>query len=548
MSVQVKHLNADSTFLLIFSPRANPLPSDLTSAGGAFSVLLDPWLTGPSIITAPWFARTEHRIPSAIQHLSEIEEPDVIIVSQNKPDHCHKETLLQLRPDGKTIIVAEPAAAKAIKSWNHFDPARVHGLSRYDPKVKFGRSMRLRIPPLTAVGFPGELNISFIPAKSYLTGLHNAFGITYQPPTHTKAVAPIPTIDLPKATKYFHMPLSPMTLPPSSPPLMSPLTARPMSFDQPSRDESVQGITFSQVKRHRPQLSRASQTASSEILATSDQLVVPADPKPEVGEIVQRTLMFPDPSHLQQTPFHFELDPAPFPFVNQLPTPPDSPALTLRATTVPSSPVPTAISPNSTMYRRKPSVPSHQKSLSSASSMPNMSPITPARPKAISVIYSPHGLPLSDLQPYIQNHLVRLTGALPLTLLFHSFDHAQNPWYLGGNIMAGMQGGAEIARALMARCWISAHDEAKDDRGLGTMRLRVKRMTAAEVRRHLWEGELGEWLLKKGWICDVRILHTGSEMLIGPTRDLCSGMEGKRESRLLRFGAEDNDLRGLATG
>jgi len=110
--------------------------------------------------------------------------------------------------------------------------------------------------------------------------------------------------------------------------------------------------------------------------------------------------------------------------------------------------------------------------------------------------------------------------------------------------MTGMEGGAEIARALMARCWISAHDEAKDDRGLSVKKLRVQRTSADEVRKHLWDGEHGEWLRKKGWMCDVRSLKPGKEMLIGPTRDLCSGMEGKRESRLLRFGIEDSKWTG----
>lgn len=97
--------------------------------------------------------------------------------------------------------------------------------------------------------------------------------------------------------------------------------------------------------------------------------------------------------------------------------------------------------------------------------------------------------------------------------------------------MTGMYGGSEIARALMARCWISAHDEAKDDRGLSVKRLRVKRVTADEVRKHLWEGEHGEWLKKTGWTCDVRSLEVGKEMFIGPIKDLCSSVEGKRESR-----------------
>lgn len=104
--------------------------------------------------------------------------------------------------------------------------------------------------------------------------------------------------------------------------------------------------------------------------------------------------------------------------------------------------------------------------------------------------------------------------------------------------MTGMHGGAEIARALMTRCWISAHDEEKDDRGVSVKRLRVKRITAEQVRRALWEGEEGEWLKKKGWTCDVRSLNVGRDMLISPTRDLCVGMEGKRESRLLKFSAE----------
>lgn len=550
MSVTVRHLNGDSTFLLVFSPEPHPLPSDLLSANGAFSLLIDPWLSGPSVVTAPWFAKTTLRTPSAVSHLSEIEEPDVVVVSQNKPDHCHKDTLLQLRPEGKTVIAAEPGAAKAIKSWHHFDPNRVVGLSKFDSKVKFGRSLRLRIPPLSASGFPGEVCISFIPAKNYVTGLHNAFGITYQAPTHTKSVASIATIDLPKTTKYFHMPLSPMTLPPSSPPApLSPLSTRPMSFSQPTvdRDFMRESRKSQALKSHRPQLSRSSNTASSEFLPITDQPILRAEAKPSQGEIIPRVLTIPDKSPCLDLPFHFELDAVPT-FVRKLPTPPDSPevsaALRQSTSTLGFSPlVPSAMSPLASAFSRPESLstssiqsPTHHKSLSTVSSCPTLhSPVTPARPKAISIIYSPHGLPLSDLQPYIETHLVRLAGALPLTILFHSFDHAQNPWYFGGNIMTGMDGGADIARALMARCWISAHDEEKDDRGLSVKRLRVKRITAKEVRRALWEGEEGEWLKKRGWTCDVRSLDVGTDMVVGPTRDLCAGMEGKRESRLMKF-------------
>lgn len=99
----------------------------------------------------------------------------------------------------------------------------------------------------------------------------------------------------------------------------------------------------------------------------------------------------------------------------------------------------------------------------------------------------------------------------------------------------GSSGGVKIARGLMARCWISAHDEAKDDRGLAVAKLVTTSMTTEEVRRKLWEGPDGELLRKRGWTCDVRNLDVGAEMFIGPARDLVSGMEGKRDSALLRF-------------
>lgn len=102
--------------------------------------------------------------------------------------------------------------------------------------------------------------------------------------------------------------------------------------------------------------------------------------------------------------------------------------------------------------------------------------------------------------------------------------------------MSGAAGGAKIARALMARCWVSAHDEEKDDRGFSVKQLKIRRNQAEDVRKALWAGEDGAWLRQKGWTCDVRSLDPGKEMVIGQTRDLLAGMEGKRESRLLKFG------------
>jgi hypothetical protein len=521
MSLTLRHLNADTSFLLVFSPEPHPLPSDLKAAEGAYSVLVDPWLVGPSVVTAPWFAITKRTLPSAIEHLSEIDEPDVVLISQNKPDHCHKETLLQLKSDSKTIIVAEPSAARTIKSWKHFDPARIHGLTKYDPKTRFGNSFRLRIPPLSPQGHAGEICITFIPAKNYLTGLHQAFGVTYIAPTHHKSIATVATIDLPKSTKYFHIPMSPVSLPNKSPQQpVSPGFERPASFDVPREFK----------KSHRPQLSRSSNTASSEFLPLAEQARLSTS-GPRMTDIPQQPGTHPRITKQRSEPllqmdlgFDFGIE---FPTYNYnqleaLPSPPDSPEL---GTSQPPS-----------VFSRRSRGPSHQQSISSIATNPSMiSPVTPARPKPLSVLYTPHGLPLSDIQPYIRHHLVRI-GALPLTLLLHSFDQIQNPWYLGGNIMAGAAGGAEIARALMARCWVSAHDETKDDQGLSVKQLKVKRMQADDVRKCLWEGPDGSWLRQKGWVCDVRSLEVGKDMAIGQSRDLLAGMEGKRESRLMKFG------------
>ena len=516
MSVTVRHLNADSTFLLIFSPKAQPAPSDLYSANGAFSVLIDPWLVGSSIVNAKWFAVTHRIAPSAISHLSEIEEPDVVLVSQNKPDHCHKQTLLQLKPEGKTLIAAEPGAAKAIKSWNHFDPERVRAMSKYDARAKFGNTLRLRIPPLGPEGEPGELNIAFIPARNYVTGLHNGFGITYQAPTKTRALAHVSTIDLPK--KNFSMPFSPATLPPQSPPTMaSPRLPRPNSShayrrpdESPARPSTATGPNPG-WRGHRPQLSRSSNTKSSELLTVLDQPSIrpsQEDLRAKHDSAIGRSRDIPSINFEAEALFD-STD-----FAASLPTPPLSPSNSSSAFSPrpsdfsDSTPLPQSASTNSSFSASLPQSPSLLELQSRYSRPPT---IRPARPKAISVVYSPHGLPLSDLQPYIRNHLLPRPGALPLTCLFHGFDFATNPWFFGGNIMRGAEGGMDIARALMARCWISAHDEEKDDRGVAVKLLKCDRRSPDMVREKLAN-------LDDGWDCDVRALGVGEELRLTADR------------------------------
>lgn len=58
----------------------------------------------------------------------------------------------------------------------------------------------------------------------------------------------------------------------------------------------------------------------------------------------------------------------------------------------------------------------------------------------------------------------------------------QNPWWLGGNINAGLPGGVEIAKSLMAKCWVGAHDEDKDNSGFSVIRAAIRKYTRTEVR------------------------------------------------------------------
>jgi Beta-lactamase superfamily domain len=501
MSVTVKHLNADSSFLLLFSPEAQPSSPGSPTSNAIYSILIDPWLQGESVVTAPWFAITRHVVPACIQHLSQIEEPDVVVISQNKPDHCHGETLRQLRPDGKTIIAAEPGAARAIKSWDHFDPARVLPLPKFNPHKNFSYAT-FYIPPLSRGGHRGVVTLSFMPAKNYMTGLHNAIGITYLAPTHTKSVASVPTVDLQKRTQYFHLSLSSALSAPQSmsqtsahrpPPLERPLTATAGSYRPPLSEP------FTPVSPTPPQSQQTSPYSPPRVFAadcgspTSTFSTYSQESAPDIASMIDMAFQPNDSEFLAQP----------------LPTPPESPVDSLAA-------------PGCTIHTPRSSTGSQMRGVAN--------PVTAGRPRTLSILYTPHGIPFKpDLMPYVKSHLVP-RGALPLTVLLHSFDRATNPWYFGGNIMAGTEGGVEIARGLMARCWLSAHDEAKDDQGLSVKRLKTSKASPEEVRRALWSGPEGEEMRRKGWNCDVRSLAAGQEMAIGQSRSLLSGMENRTES------------------
>ncbi|KAK3336501.1 hypothetical protein B0T19DRAFT_437260 [Cercophora scortea] len=176
MALTVKHLNGDASFLLTFEPAV--------PGSRPFRILLDPWITpGPSTVFHSRISTTTRKEPACISSLLELPDLDLIIISQEKSDHCNKATLQQLPRDTTTLLLAEPNAARTIRGWKYFEKDRVRTIPRWEePKANTHETV-IRIPvPSVLPGEPGEITVALITQSYDLSGLHNAIGITYRPP------------------------------------------------------------------------------------------------------------------------------------------------------------------------------------------------------------------------------------------------------------------------------------------------------------------------------------------------------------------------------
>ncbi|KAH7138478.1 hypothetical protein B0J11DRAFT_16361 [Dendryphion nanum] len=138
------HLNADTSWLLQI-----PRPATAVKYGGRiyYNILIDPWFVGGQSDVARWFSQQFHREESKVKSVQEVEEicrqietlaggvrlgkrkragtvpeetslVDVVAISHEFTDHCHKETLLEVHPD--VPVIATEQAAKLISSFGHF--------------------------------------------------------------------------------------------------------------------------------------------------------------------------------------------------------------------------------------------------------------------------------------------------------------------------------------------------------------------------------------------------------------------------------------------
>ena len=218
MALSIKQLNGDASFLLTFEPIVGDesFPSIFQEP---FRILLDPWLRGAARDHRTKLSQTAHRRPALLPTLNQIPAPDLVIISQHKGDHCNEATLRQLPGTGtKTIILAEPAAAKRIQEWKHFDPDKVIALPRWEDPRQTGREAvtRIIVPPQTLGGDAGEVTVAFIPQRRDFRNQHPAIGITYRPPPS-------------RPSRYIRPGMTPPQLhPPRSPTATTAPTIRPV--------------------------------------------------------------------------------------------------------------------------------------------------------------------------------------------------------------------------------------------------------------------------------------------------------------------------------
>lgn len=163
MTLRLKHLNADTSWLITFNN---------------FNILIDPWLFGAQTDFFRHFSTQKHAIPPCIQSISHDLNRDIhaVIISHEFTDHCHEETLRSL---SNTIpIFATTNAYKRIQRWNYFlhiyeIPILNDDLIHYNLSILSQRSEQLHLPDTISVGYLPEKGFMALPA------LHGATCIAF---------------------------------------------------------------------------------------------------------------------------------------------------------------------------------------------------------------------------------------------------------------------------------------------------------------------------------------------------------------------------------
>ncbi|KAI4144387.1 MAG: hypothetical protein LQ340_006666 [Diploschistes diacapsis] len=541
----------DTTFLATFSS-PDPALTQYQKKLSQVTILIDPWIKGSSTIFHRFLAQSKRTVPASIRHLSEIQPaPQIILVSQDKPDHCNEETLKQLPQDlPGVVIIAQASAAKKIKGWKYFDERKIWSFKDYSPK-RSNALYDLQVPfdpnAKTVVEL-GQLTLAFMAPKLDITGVHNAIGITYRspvftntdesqfgsgvllnpilnPPTHFPALLPTPPDspdgmapvmfeDVPYSPQLPHPPYPYNREDAPSPPLSS-YQAPPISdeteFHALKSQKSASSVrdVCNRVTRimtkSTPDLRGAARFHRKSKTSTSTSTQAASRDSGQTGPWITHPSAARSPYTASRN--HHPLENGQIQSNNVS-------AFNFGQLT-PITPIHTSFSTchHSSSQSSSNRDPSSPMSISPPVPRPQTTQTGDSRNhhRTVSVLYSPHGVQCSTVLPWAQSHLVRHC-ALPLTLLLHPLTRIQNVWILGGNIQTGWRGGLEIAQNLMARCWIAAHDEVKEDSGA-----LVKTVKREEAKREALEkilGGGGPSYAKKKRGCEVVDLGVGDSWRI----------------------------------
>lgn len=104
----------------------------------------------------------------------------------------------------------------------------------------------------------------------------------------------------------------------------------------------------------------------------------------------------------------------------------------------------------------------------------------PSTTKVISALFTPHGIPVSALRPWLS----RLPGKTPqLALLLHPFKRVHS--FMGGEISPGFPAGMELCKAVDVGTWVSTHDEDKVIEGFVASHLNETKWSRQKVEEDL---------------------------------------------------------------
>ena len=161
MALTVKQLNNDASFLLVFEP-IEAAPTGLFAPPEPFRVLVDPCDVAP-----PKASLASYVLEACASPLRQVPQPDVIVISNARSDHCNEATLRHFASSGtKTLILAEPAAARVIRSWKYFDRDKVRTIEAWrDPRAQASnrrRVLRIPVPAAWPGGRSGEVTVTLM--------------------------------------------------------------------------------------------------------------------------------------------------------------------------------------------------------------------------------------------------------------------------------------------------------------------------------------------------------------------------------------------------